>query len=279
MPVQPRLRRAHAARAAAREHDSGRHARAYSGAAPPVNRCGRANAEHALEPERERLAGEVLAHVERQPRAEVVDELDGRRATRGELAALGVLRELRRRGRRVGQLGRAGRDAGEVAVPQAGELQAVVQRGRPRAALGAARLLADLRLALAVLLAREELQLLGEPLLVRRARGRAARRRELEQREPRPLGADAAVQRRARERLGVRAQRGAVPERERERALAVAEAQPRGGLGLRRARRRAPAAARRARAGGGGSKRTGWQREAIVGSTCVGRSVSSSSTT
>ena len=32
-------------------------------------------------------------------------------------------------------------------------------------------------------------------------------------------------------------------------------------------------------AAGSGSKRTGWQRELIVGSTCVGLSVSSSSTT
>ena len=179
----------------------------------------------------------------------------------------------------VRQLGRAGGDAGEVAVPEAGELEPVVERRGLRAALGAARLLADLGLAPLVLLAREELQLLGEPLLVRGARGGAAGGGELEQREPRPLGADAAVQRRARERLGVRAQRGAVAE-----PRARARARRRRGSAARRPRparapRRAPAAARASSAGGGGSKRTGWQREAIVGSTWVGRSVSSSSTT
>ena len=80
----------------------------------------------------------------------------------------------------------------------------------------------------------QELELVGQPLLVRGAGRGAARRRDLEQREPRALRAGRAVQRRAGERLGAGAQRGAVPGGERERALPVAQAQPRGGGGLRR---------------------------------------------
>jgi hypothetical protein len=82
-------------------------------------------------------------------------------------------------------------------------LQAVVERGGLRAPLIPARLLADLRLAPPVLLARQELELLGEPLLVLRAGRRAAGIRELEQRPPRAFDADSAVERRAREELGM----------------------------------------------------------------------------
>ena len=82
-----------------------------------------------------------------------------------------------------------------------------------------------------------------------------------------------AVQRRAREGSRRGAQRGAVAERERQRALGVAErsrAQARAVAGA------TPSAARRAASSsaGGASKRTGWQREAIVGSRSPGRSVS-----
>ena len=77
----------------------------------------------------------------------------------------------------------------------------------------------------------------------------------------------------------MRAQGGAVADREGERALAVAEAEPGGGLRLggRGAARGHPVA--RAPTALGASKRTGWQREAIVGSTWLGRSVSSRRTT
>ena len=54
----------------------------------------------------------------------------------------------------VGELGRAGGDAREVAVPEAGELERVVERRRGGAALGAAGALGGLGLAPAVLLAR-----------------------------------------------------------------------------------------------------------------------------
>src|SRR5215210_8069749 len=148
--------------------------------------------EQPLQPERQRLAGEVVGDVQGQPGAEVVDELGGL-AQHGEVAALGVAREL-------------------------------------------PRLVRELALALLVLPAREVLELLGEPLLVLAARDRGARGGKLEQGEPWPLGAAAAVQRGAGEGLGVRAQRRTVPDDERERTLAVAEAQPRGGLGLRRRR-------------------------------------------
>ena len=86
-------------------------------------------------------------------------------------------------------------------------------------------------------------------------------------------GAGRAVQRRSCQVLGGGSERGAVAEREGERLVGVAEREPRGGLGglgrdalglqlLRRAGRVA-----------GGSKRTAWQRLAIVGRTCVSLSV------
>src|SRR5215208_7448145 len=126
--------------------------------------------QNSLQPERERLAREVVGDVQREPRAEVVDEL-GRRAQRGDAAALRVLRQHVGAVGVVRQLGRARRHADEIAVPQPGELQSVVERARLSSALGPARLLADLALAPLVLLARQELQLLGEPLLVLGARG------------------------------------------------------------------------------------------------------------
>ena len=97
-----------------------------------------------------------------------------------------------------------------------------------------------------------------------RAAGRA---RRLQQRAPRPLG-----------RVARRAPRGRSPRRPRAERAPVLAGQPR----ARAPRRRAPAARRRARAraptpsersrprsapAGSGSKRTCWQREAIVGST------------
>ena len=173
----------------------------------------------------------------------------------------------------------AGDDARAVAVPQAGELERVVERAGGGAALGAAGALGELGLAPAVLLAREVLELLGERRLDLLARDRAGGAGLVEQRPPGVLGVGAAGERRARERLGAGAQRGAVAERQSERALAVAEREPRaggGGLGrdalrlqaLRRARR--PAAGRSAPAG---------SASVIVGSTCDRRSVSSSRTT
>src|SRR5829696_1437843 len=144
--------------------------------------------EQPLEPECERLAGEVVRDVQRQSRSRVVDPLRGR-AQRREAATLGVARQLRRAIGVMRQLGCPGSDAGEVAVPEPGELQPVVERRGLCTALGAAGLLPDLDLALAVLLARDVLQLVGEPLLVLGPRGGGARGRELEQRQPGALGA------------------------------------------------------------------------------------------
>jgi hypothetical protein len=126
----------------------------------------------------------------------------------------------------VGELGRAGGDAGEVAVPEAGELQRVVDRAGLRAALGAARALRVLGRTPLVLLLGQVGELVGERRLDGVACLDAGGAGLLEQRLPRLLR-----------------RRGAMQRLE------------------------------------GGSKRTGWQREAIVGSTCVSRSVSSSSTT
>jgi putative oxidoreductase len=93
--------------------------------------------EQPLQPEGQRLAGEVVGDVEREPRAEVVDDPGGF-AQRGEGAARRVAGKLALPVAVMGQLGRAGRHAGQVAVPQPGELQAVVERGGLGAAFGAA---------------------------------------------------------------------------------------------------------------------------------------------
>ena len=74
----------------------------------------------------------------------------------------------------VGELGRAGGDAREVAVPEADELQRLVERAGGGAALGALRLLAELPLAALVLLLGQEGELLGERRLDALARGAAA---------------------------------------------------------------------------------------------------------
>ena len=237
--------------------------------------------ERPLEAEGERLAGQVVGDVEREPRAEVVDQLGGL-AQRGQAAPSASSRELVAAVGVVRELGRAGGDAGEVAVPEAGELEAVVERGRLGAALGAAGLLAELGLAPLVLLAREELQLVGEPRLVRGAGGGAARARRSRAAPAHGRSAPTRPCSGARaKRLGVGAQRGAVAERERERALPVAEAEaarrPRPAAGA------APCALAR-RCGERGRRRR--RRSARAGSarrssacTWVRRSVSSSRTT
>ncbi len=87
---------------------------------------------------------------------------------------------------------------------------------------------ANSALAPLVLLLREVRELVGERRVDLVAGRLAARARRLHQRLPRPPR-HGAGERRAGERLGVRAQRGPVAEPEAERALAVAERQPRAG--------------------------------------------------
>ena len=203
----------------------------------------------------------------------------GRRSAQGDrVGAGGVLFELCGAIGVVGELRRARGDAGEVAVPQRDEAEREVERlglGTPLGAAGALGALGD---APAVLLARQQLELLGDGGLDLLAGAAAALAGGGEEREPGPLGAHRGLDGRARERLGTRAQLRAVPERDRGGALAVAEREASRGGGAR-GRDALLGEALREALRGHGSKRTGWQREAIVGSTSVGWSVSRSSTT
>ena len=100
----------------------------------------------------------------------------------------------------------AGGHAGEVAVPEADELERVLERARGGPALGAAGAVGELGLAPAVLLLGQELELLGQrglDLALGRGAGAAGL---VEQRPPRLLGVRAAADRRAGERLGAGAQ-------------------------------------------------------------------------
>ena len=160
-----------------------------------------------------------------------------RRAPGGAVALGGVLAQLVGPVAVVDELLGAGGDAGEVAVPEADELERVLERPGRCAALGPAGAVGELGLALAVLLLGQVLELLGERGLDLLLGGGAGAAGLVEQRAPGLVGVGAAVQRGARERLGAGAQLGA--ERERQRALAVAEREPRaggGGLGVDPAR-------------------------------------------
>ena len=163
-------------------------------------------------------------------RAGVVDELLGSAESCG--VAAGVFFELLCSVGMEGELGRVVGYDRQVAVPEARELERVVERRCGRPALGAAGTLGELGLAPLVLLLGQVLQLFGELLLdVFPGRG-AAPAGAVEHGAPGPLGSPA-VERRAGEVLGGVAQLGVV--RERPRLLAVAEAQA--GRGLRRVRR------------------------------------------
>ena len=149
------------------------------------------------------------ATLSSEPRAGVVHELDGL-AERVRRASVGVGGELGGPVGVVGELGRAGGDAREVAVPQARRAAgAWSMRLRARPALGPPRLLAELRLAPLVLLAGQELELLGQARLVGVARGGAARRRGLEHAAPRPLGRRRVPCSGARAKASARARRAA----------------------------------------------------------------------
>src|SRR6185369_9809592 len=117
------------------------------------------------------------------------------------------------------------------AVPEADELERVVERAGRGAPLGAPRALGELCLAPLVLLLGQVLELLGERDLDLLLGGAAGRAGGVEQRPPRPLGVGATGQRRARERLGAGAQRRALAQRQRERPLTVPERQPRARVG------------------------------------------------
>ena len=232
--------------------------------------------ERALEPVGERLQREVVADVERQPRAGVLDQLE-RGVQRVGVARVGA-QLLEPVGGERELLG-VGGQAGEIAVPEADELERVVERAGLGAPRGAAGALAELGLLAPVLLLGQVLELGRERRLELGLRGGAGAARGGQHLRPRLDLADVAGERGAGERLGARPQRRPVAERERARPLAVAEREPRAGLRALAGSTPRDSSRSASRPGGGASKRTPWQREVIVGSTCDGRSVSRISTT
>ena len=187
-------------------------------------------AEGPREAEGELLERELLADVEVQPAARLLDELLAGAQPLGP-PALGVLGERRAAVGVVDELRNAGGDAGHVAQPEADQLEPVVERGLPRAALGALGPLGALPLDAPLVLLGNELAILGHPLLHRVARVLGDVARALEEDEPRPVR-ELAAQGAAREALGARPQRGAVAQRARGGAVGVAETQPRARGGL-----------------------------------------------
>jgi hypothetical protein len=138
----------------------------------------------------------------------------------------------------VGELGGSGGDAGQVAEPEAGELEREVDALRARPPAGALGALGVLRLALALLGLGERVELVGEGGLDLGLRRRGAGAGGRQERPPRAIAARAPVQRGAREALGVGAQRGpsasasararsASPSPRRAQACAVAGPMPR----------------------------------------------------
>ena len=216
---------------------------------------------------------QLLGDVEHEPRARVLDELDGG-AQRGGVAALGVGARAPPRGRR------GGRARARPAATQATSRNQSPASWRPwssapvRARRSARlRLLAELGLAPLALLLGQEVELLGASRSSAVAGGGAARCRRASSARHGRSRAGAAVQRRAGERLGGGAQRGAVAGASAQRALAVAERQPRAReRGLRRARRRGARAARRApRPAAGRSARAGSARRSSAAPGSGGR--------
>ena len=83
------------------------------------------------------------------------------------------------------ELGGAVGDAGDVAEPQPGELEPLVERGHPRAPLGALGGLGALALGAAAVALGQQLELGGDALLDRRLRAVARLPGLREQRQPR----------------------------------------------------------------------------------------------
>ena len=224
--------------------------------------------------EGQRLERELLADVQREALARVVDERDagaqalGRRAARRPRAAP---RGGRRRGRPPRRRRRRTRD---VAEPQPGELE---RRGRARPCARGARRARRARSPRA----RRACGRVGAVTSSSAAPRSSTRPAAASPRPPwparaaRPTGARRARRAAPRGRSARRAARSAGPspgERQaRSPSPSARRAHAQRGL-RRRCRARA---ARRARSAGSASKRTCWQREAIVGSTLPGRSVSS----
>ena len=188
--------------------------------------------EHLFQAVGERLARQLLADVEDQAGAGVVDQflrpLEAARVLAGVLGqGLGPVGM-------EGELGRAGGDAAEVAVPETRELERVVERLRGRAAVRSSPALVELRLAALVLLLGQVLQLFLERLLDLLLGRLPALAGAVEDGAPRTRLAGLAVQRRPGEVLGGGPERGTVAEGERDGLMGVAQAEPRrrlGGLG------------------------------------------------
>ena len=215
----------------------------------------------------ERLEQQLLVHVEDEGRARLLDELDaGAQALRG--AARRVVLERRRGGRWRGR-GPAAPSATQATSRnhRPASSQALVERGRPRAPLARAWPPRRPR-------ARRGGGRAWPPARARRRRApRPPPARGRRRARPRSIAIhgradEVAAQRCARVAPRRPAQAG-LAERQRRARSPSPSAEPRAGVGG--VRRRARGSSRSAIApAGGGSKRTGWQREAIVGSTLAG---------
>ena len=178
----------------------------------------------------------------------------------------GVGREVVEAVRVVRQFGRPLGDDREVAVPEPDELERLVGASVRARRLGAARLSATS-------VSRRRCSFVGRNWSSSASRASCAVRAAVPRSPARSSSGGHGRCARPRRGVGARAYASARARRAaRRRARARARARRRRGSGARRrrprARRRAGEALRQL-AGDGGSKRTGWQREAIVGRTCV----------
>ena len=186
------------ARIVAATLEAPRPAVAGAGRGPRGLRARGAGGERLLQAVGERLAGQLLADVEQQRGAGVVDELAapaGASAGRGRRPAA----SSSSRSEWNASSGAPAATQHEIAVPEAGELERVVERLRARPPLGPSRALGELGLAPLVLLLREVLELFLERRLDLVLGRGAARSGALEHRPP-GRRAGLAVQRRAGER-------------------------------------------------------------------------------
>src|SRR4051794_30396973 len=185
-------------------------------------------ADLARQPRRERFQQQLLAGVEDERRARLVHERDrGPQAVR--VAAPGVGLQHAETVGRVDQLGNAVRDARDVAEPEPGELEPLVERAHPRPALGALGGVRALALGAAAVALGQHLELGRDAFFDRRAGAVAGLPRLREEPEPGAL-AQVAGKRGAGVGLGMRPQRGSAA-----RPVGVAQAEARrrvGGGGL-----------------------------------------------
>src|SRR3954453_552055 len=111
----------------------------------------------------QRFERELLGRVDLERDPDIVDEPDSA-AQAMDVGLRGVLLQRVEPIAVVGEFGGAVGDAGDVAQPQAGERQALVEGEGVRAAVAAARLLITLALGALALLGRQVVELLDDRL-------------------------------------------------------------------------------------------------------------------